>query len=103
MYVALDSTIATKVMMATLIVTQCFTFLQLLYSGGRPYWTTNSVSSSNCLESFNHPDIGFALLVFIPAYSYYCWRQRFKDSVHSYHNKCNIFGIIAVVFAIMLV
>lgn len=102
MYV-IDSQLTLKVMMASLGFTQCVTFLQLVYAGARPNWTSNNIFSSHCNSSFSHPDFGCALVVFVPSYTFFCWRERAKQISHSYTVGCNMFSIVSVIFAIILI
>jgi hypothetical protein len=82
MYV-LEWAIAGKVMVGSLAVLQGLTFLQLVYAGSRPYWTSPAVFASHCNPSFGHPDLASTLLVFVPLYAYYCWGERRKLLAHS--------------------
>lgn len=99
----MDSTLASKIALITLSFIQCITFLQLFYAGARPHWTNSNVFSSCCHKGFSHPDMGSALLFLVPTYILYCWRESGKDTRHSYRQNCKPFGIIAIVFAIVLV
>lgn len=99
----MDWAIAAKIGVVTLAIIQVVTFLQLIYKGSRPAWTSSSIFESWCLQGYGHPNLGCILLVVIPAYTYYCWRNRFKDLIYSYRNKCNVFGILALIFSIFLI
>ena len=103
MYVIFDSKIAAKVMTACFSIVMIVTFFQLLYQGARPFWTSNGIKSSACLRNYNHPDLGSILLMFLPAYTYYSWRQKNRSFIDSSQNKCNNFGVFAVVALTLLV
>lgn len=90
-------------MTATFGIIMIVAFFQLLYQGARPFWTSDGVKSSACLRNYNHPDLGSILLIFLPAYTYYSWRQKNRSFLESPRNKCNNFGVFAVAALTLLI
>lgn len=71
--------------------------LQLFYGGARPFWTSDQIMSSSCLQNFNHPSLGLILSVFIPFYAVYCWKKRTGGSVGPTTTTELIFFIVGFV------
>lgn len=78
LYLALDAFLTTKLIYVTMAVIYLISLLQLFYGGARPFWTTNTILSSACLNGYSHPSIGFILSMFVPYYGYYCWKKKSK-------------------------
>jgi hypothetical protein len=76
LYVAFDPFLATKLTYVTMGVIYFVSLLQMFYAGARPFWSTDTILSSGCLSSYNHPALGLILAVFIPYYGLYCWRRK---------------------------
>lgn len=76
LYVAVDAMITTKLTFITMGVIYLVSLLQMLYGGARPFWTTNSILCSDCLNSYTHPSLGIVLSIFLPYYAYYCWKKK---------------------------
>lgn len=76
LYVGFDPFLATKLTYVTMGVIYCVSLLQMFYGGARPFWSTDTILSSGCLSSYNHPALGLILAVFIPYYGLYCWRRK---------------------------
>lgn len=50
--------------------------LQLFYGGARPFWTTSSILSCDCLNNYSHPSSGLVLMLFVPYYFFYCSKKK---------------------------
>ena len=71
-----DALITTKLIYVTMGVIYLVSLLQTFYGGARPFWTTNSIICSDCLNTYTHPSLGLVLSIFLPYYAYYCWKKR---------------------------
>lgn len=75
-YVAFDALLTAKMLYVTMAIIYLISVLQMFYAGARPFWTTDSVLASSCLESYNHPSLGLILTLFLPFYGYYCFQKK---------------------------
>lgn len=73
-FVGFDAILATKLLYVSMSSIYVISVLQMFYTGSRPFWEEKNILSSKCLPSYNHPSLGFILIMFIPIYTYYCWR-----------------------------
>jgi hypothetical protein len=88
-------------MYASMGIIYLVSVLQMFYSGARPFWMDNSVLTSSCQSSYNHPSLGLVLMVFIPFYIYYCSRKKVgRAFLGTIPNKHLILGSIVMLFAI---
>ena len=78
LYLAFDAFLTTKLIYVTMAVIYLISLLQLFYGGARPFWTTDSILSSACLNGYSHPSLGFILSMFVPYYGFYCWKKKSK-------------------------
>ena len=102
-YVAYSALIASKVMYASMFIIYIVSVLQMFYSGARPFWMDNSVLTSSCQSSYNHPSLGLILMVFIPFYIYYCSTKKVgRAFLGTIPNKHLILGSVTLLFAIFL-
>ena len=76
LYVAVDALMTTKLLYVTMMVIYVVSLLQLFYGGERPFWSTDSIFASGCMNGYSHPYLGFILMMFIPYYGFYCWKKR---------------------------
>ena len=76
LYVAVDAFIATKILYVTMAVIYLVSMLQLFYGGERPFWSTEGILASGCMNGYSHPYLGFILMMFVPYYSFYCWKKK---------------------------
>lgn len=75
--------------------------IQMFYAGPRPFWYSDKVLASSCLSSFNHPSLGFILMIFVPFYTYQCWRKKPNVNVgESIPKKHKILGAALVLFSL---
>ena len=75
-YVTVDALYATKLIYVTLGVIYLVSLVQLFYGGARPFWTTETVLTADCLNNYTHPSLGLVFMVFLPYYAFYCWKKR---------------------------
>jgi hypothetical protein len=75
-YVGVSAFLATKIMFMTNALIYGVSFIQMIYKGARPFWTSENILASGCMNSFSHPSLGVIVMFFIPFYSYYCWNKR---------------------------
>lgn len=77
--------------------------LQMLYSGARPFWMEESVLSSSCLSSYNHPSMGMILMLFLPMYIYYCAKKKIgKAFIGTIPQKHLILGTIILLLTLFV-
>lgn len=76
LYVSIDSYLTTKILYVTMAVIYLISLLQLFYGGSRPFWKSDQIMASSCLENYNHPSLGLVLSLFIPFYTYYCIKTK---------------------------
>lgn len=100
-YVGFDSFIATKVIYVSLGSIYFISLLQLLYVGARPFWANEQIFSSSCIQSYNHPSLGLILVLFVPFYTYYCWKKK-KNQMSSTPLKYIIAGLCLGVFTFVV-
>ena len=75
-YVAVDSLMTSKILYTTMAVIYLISLLQLFYGGERPFWSTDSILASGCMNGYSHPYLGFILMIFLPYYTFYCWKKK---------------------------
>ena len=80
-YVAYDALLASKVAYVSLGLIYLVSVIQMFYQGPRPFWYGEKVLTSSCLSAFNHPSLGLILMIFVPMYTYQCWRKKPNSSV----------------------
>ena len=100
LYVSFDAFKTVKLTYVTLGFIYVTALLQMLYAGERPFWKTNTILTSACLSTYNHPSNGAILMLFIPFYGYYCWKKK-TDSI-SFRGKNSVhlaLGISVFIFA----
>ena len=73
---AADALTTTKILYTTMAVIYLVSLLQLFYGGERPFWSTESILASGCMNGFSHPYLGFILLVFVPYYTFYSIKKK---------------------------
>jgi hypothetical protein len=74
--------------------------IQMFYTGARPYWTSADILSSRCLESYNHPSLGLILIIFVPYYTYYCFK---KKSGNVFISPINTKDLTIFIIAVVLI
>lgn len=90
-------------MYVTMAVIYLISVLQMLYSGARPFWMEESVLSSSCLSSYNHPSIGMILMLFLPMYIYYCAKKKIgKAFMGTIPQKHLILGTIILLLTLFV-
>ena len=76
LYVAFDSYLTTKILYSTMAAIYLISLVQMFYGGGRPFWTNNEILGSDCLSNYSHPSLGLILSLYIPYYTFYCWKKK---------------------------
>ena len=100
LYLAFDALTTTKIIYITMGVIYSISLLQLFYGGARPFWTTNSILSSDCLNNYAHPSLGLVLSIFLPYYIYYCWKKKSGDI---FVGKMSTKGLIVSVIMFVII
>lgn len=77
--------------------------LQLFYGGARPFWTTNTILSCDCLNNYTHPSIGLILLLFVPYYFFYNTKKKPGEIFAGNMSKKELIAGIFIVIVIGLI
>jgi hypothetical protein len=75
-YVGINAIVAIKIVYITLYGYFLMACLNLIYSGPRPYWTSDNISSPVCLKSYAFPCRDVFIGLFLIFYSTYCYRTK---------------------------
>ncbi len=100
LYVAFDALKTTKIIYVSMAVIYVVSLLQLFYGGARPFWTTKSILSCDCLNNYTHPSIGLVLMLFIPYYFFYNTKKKPGEV---FAGNMSIKELIAGVFILIVI
>jgi len=100
MYVAVDALKTTKIIYVSMAVIYIVSLLQLFYGGARPFWTTNTILSCDCLNNYTHPSTGLILLLFVPYYLFY---NSKKKAGEVFAGSMSLKELFAGIFVLVLI